>query len=306
MKRHADNIEFFLNSLGKLHILGVKMDVSPLYPPVPIPVPRGTPSIGHLVSWDHSQSWTVAKWEDFGSSPKVSQEIVEFTIGDNGPDDYLSGHQIQGRILFPATGYIVLAWKSLAKRLGKPFHNVAVVLEDVQFSRATIMQKHRRNGALKWEKNWVTFLDSMLQGSELTRTGRLLQLPVKIIACRIDPLLHLEMAEKAMEAGKRELYVANYDMAVKVLSDRFGRRDMLVDDHLDHLLSLEPVRSSFEVSKLTILHDEVTFRMNALDGLGVSPGEHYPRTSAYYTVKGKRRLCHRTTLRRLQPIKQSS
>ncbi|KAH6928826.1 hypothetical protein HPB50_020123 [Hyalomma asiaticum] len=42
---------------------------------------------------------------------------------------------------------------------------------------------------------------------------------------------------------------ANYDMAVKVLSDRFGRRDMLVDDHLDHLLSLAPVRSSSEVSK---------------------------------------------------------
>ncbi|KAH6919734.1 hypothetical protein HPB50_029278 [Hyalomma asiaticum] len=63
-------------------------------------------------------------------------------------------------------------------------------------------------------------------------------------------------------------------MAVKVLSDRFGRRDMLVDDHLDHLLSLEPVRSSSEVSKLRILHDEVTFRMNALDGLGVSPGEY--------------------------------
>ncbi|KAH6925067.1 hypothetical protein HPB50_000289 [Hyalomma asiaticum] len=63
-------------------------------------------------------------------------------------------------------------------------------------------------------------------------------------------------------------------MAVKVLSDRFGHRDMLVDDHLDHLLSLEPVRSSSEVSKLRILHDEVTFRMNALDGLGVSPGEY--------------------------------
>ncbi|KAH6920085.1 hypothetical protein HPB50_028927 [Hyalomma asiaticum] len=63
-------------------------------------------------------------------------------------------------------------------------------------------------------------------------------------------------------------------MAVKVLSDRFGRRDMLVDDHLDHLLSLTPIRSSSEVNKLRILHDEVTFQMNALDGLGVSSGEY--------------------------------
>ncbi|KAH7959339.1 hypothetical protein HPB49_010464 [Dermacentor silvarum] len=74
MKRNVDNLAFFLNSLGKLHVLGVKMDLSPLYPPVPMPVPRGTPSIAHLVSWDHSQSWTVTKWEHFGPSSKVTRQ----------------------------------------------------------------------------------------------------------------------------------------------------------------------------------------------------------------------------------------
>ncbi|KAK8761425.1 hypothetical protein V5799_027308 [Amblyomma americanum] len=65
MKRNANNLEFFLGSLGKLHTLGVQMDLSALYPPVPWPVPRGTPSIAHLVSWDHSESWTVPGWKDF-------------------------------------------------------------------------------------------------------------------------------------------------------------------------------------------------------------------------------------------------
>ncbi|KAL1475743.1 hypothetical protein MTO96_037061, partial [Rhipicephalus appendiculatus] len=141
MKRNVDNHEFFLNSLGKLHVLGVKMDLSPLYPPVPLPVPRGTPSIAHLVSWDHSQSWNVAKWEDFGPSSKLSQEIVELDFDDNGPDAYLTCHQVQGRIVFPAAGYIVLAWKSLAKRLGKPFYTVPVVLEDLNFNQASLLQK---------------------------------------------------------------------------------------------------------------------------------------------------------------------
>ncbi|KAL1486425.1 hypothetical protein MTO96_046968, partial [Rhipicephalus appendiculatus] len=65
MKRDADNVNFFLNSLGQLHSLGVQFDPAPLYPPVHLPVPRGTPNIGHLVSWDHSQQWTVAKWNEF-------------------------------------------------------------------------------------------------------------------------------------------------------------------------------------------------------------------------------------------------
>ncbi|KAH6948808.1 hypothetical protein HPB50_026542 [Hyalomma asiaticum] len=86
-------------------------------------------------------------------------------------------------------------------------------------------------------------------------------------------LTYLTGAAKAAIQGIR-LAEANYDIAVNVLSDRFGRRGMLVNDHLDHLLSLAPVRSSSELSKLRILHDEVTFRMNALEGLGVCPGEY--------------------------------
>lgn len=43
---------------------------------------------------------------------------------------------------------------------------------------------------------------------------------------------------------------ANYDAAIKVLPDQFGRRDMLVDDHLDHLFSMATIRSSVDVDKL--------------------------------------------------------
>ncbi|KAL3237288.1 hypothetical protein MRX96_022055 [Rhipicephalus microplus] len=43
MKHSVDNLEYFLSSLGKLHTLGFQLDLSPLYPPVSWPVPRGTP-----------------------------------------------------------------------------------------------------------------------------------------------------------------------------------------------------------------------------------------------------------------------
>ncbi|KAH6942281.1 hypothetical protein HPB50_002944 [Hyalomma asiaticum] len=69
-----------------------------------------------------------------------------------------------------------------------------------------------------------------------------------------------------------------FDYDQKVLSDHYGRRGMLVDEYLDHLLSAAPVRSSVNVNKLEALNDEITFRLNALEGLRVLPeySDHKP------------------------------
>lgn len=54
-------------------------------------------------------------------------------------------------------------------------------------------------------------------------------------------------AAKAAIQGIR-LAEANYDVAIQILSDHFGHRDMLLDEHLDSLLSVAPVRSSTDVT----------------------------------------------------------
>ncbi|KAK8766021.1 hypothetical protein V5799_007202, partial [Amblyomma americanum] len=287
MKRNADNPMFFLNSLGKLHTLGVQMDLSPLYPPVPFPVPRGTPSIGHLVSWDHSQRWTVAKYSDYAAFTQSAEDVVEVDLEANEGDAYLAGHQLDGRILFPATGYMMMAWKYLAKRAGKSVQEVPVIFENVEFHRATILPKsgpvrflvnvmrasgefeiceagmvaasgrirvadegekildkdppgqpsetvifeldsenfykelrlrgyeyhggfqailktdfQSSHGMVKWEDNWVTFIDNMLQFSILPgNSKRVFRLPVKIESCRIDPRLHARIVQESADAG---------------------------------------------------------------------------------------------------------
>ncbi|KAH7957448.1 hypothetical protein HPB52_019078 [Rhipicephalus sanguineus] len=66
----------------------------------------------------------------------------------------------------------------------------------------------------------------------------------------------------------------NYDLAIKILTDRFGRRDLLVNEHVDHLLTLSPVKSPSEVLKLRILHDNVQFHVSALEELGASPDQY--------------------------------
>ncbi|KAH7952592.1 hypothetical protein HPB51_028246 [Rhipicephalus microplus] len=86
-------------------------------------------------------------------------------------------------------------------------------------------------------------------------------------------LTYLTVAANAAIQGIH-LIQANYGVAIQVLSDRFGHRDMIVDEHLDSLLSLAPIESSAHVTLLRNLHDEATFPINGLQGLRVSSGEY--------------------------------
>ncbi|XP_018303406.1 fatty acid synthase [Mycetomoellerius zeteki] len=135
---HSDNLAFLLSNVGKLYMAGAQPDISKLYPQISFPVGRGTPMIGSLVRWDHSTAWDVAVFK------KTSGHSGECTVQidlSKETDAYLVGHQIDGRILFPATGYILLAWKTLAKLRGTDFERLPVVFENVRFQRATIMPK---------------------------------------------------------------------------------------------------------------------------------------------------------------------
>ncbi|XP_049523853.1 fatty acid synthase-like [Dermacentor silvarum] len=139
MRRDTDNHSFFLGSLGKLHTLGVQMDLSALYPPVPWPVPRGTPNIGHLVSWDHTQQWAVASWRDVPTLVEGKDDIVNIDIGGKEDDAYLAGHRLSGEATFPVGGYLVLAWKSLSRRRGKVIEEVPVIFENVKLHKNVVL-----------------------------------------------------------------------------------------------------------------------------------------------------------------------
>ncbi|KAK8766889.1 hypothetical protein V5799_006327, partial [Amblyomma americanum] len=212
---------------------------------------------------------------------KSTEDVVEVDLGANEGDAYLAGHQLDGRILFPATGYIVMAWRHLAKRYGKPFHQVPVILEDVTVHRATILPKREATGEfvvseagtvvctgrirmaaagekvlekgppgpppetvvyeldaadfykelrlrgyeyqgafqgvlktdlescygrVKWEDNWVTFIDNIMQLSLLPYTDRVFRLPVKMRSCRVDPNLHKQVVRETHGAGIPVVY----------------------------------------------------------------------------------------------------
>ncbi|XP_068199679.1 fatty acid synthase [Antennarius striatus] len=142
MKRgHINNVEFFLSNIGKIYMNGIDVDSNKLCPAMQYPVPVGTPLISPLVQWDHSQTWDVPKVEDFPSSSGGSNSAIIYNIDINpeSSDYYLIGHCIDGRILYPATGYLVLAWRTLVRHLGVVMEATPVTFEDVTIHRATIL-----------------------------------------------------------------------------------------------------------------------------------------------------------------------
>nr|XP_022904132.1 fatty acid synthase isoform X2 [Onthophagus taurus] len=149
---HSNNVQYLLSNLGRIYMAGGQPKLGNLYHTVHFPVGKGTPMLSSMIKWDHSTEWAVANFSGKGS--KSGELIVDVDLSKE-EYQYLSGHAIDGRILFPATGYLTLVWKTFAKLHNADFEKFPVILKDIQFQRATIMPKE---GSVK-------FLINIFEGS---------------------------------------------------------------------------------------------------------------------------------------------
>ncbi|GFT18072.1 integrase catalytic domain-containing protein [Trichonephila clavipes] len=62
----------------------------------------------------------------------------------------------------------------------------------------------------------------------------------------------------------------NYAKAMKILENRFGRKELIVDFHMNRLLNLTPVRKSFDVIALRNLYDQLEINIRGLESLEIS------------------------------------
>ena len=134
------NLDNFFAAISKLYELGINPSIENLYPKVEFPVSRKTPSIGSLMKWNHNKIYYDKPFPDyyFRTTSADMNVIINMRLSE---DNFYSGHCIDGNILFPATGYLTLAWRIYAGSLAKTWMEVPVVWEQVQFKRAVFLNE---------------------------------------------------------------------------------------------------------------------------------------------------------------------
>ncbi|XP_049779588.1 fatty acid synthase-like [Schistocerca cancellata] len=136
MSRYDNSLLQYSLVLGRLYLSGSQICLTKLYPHIGYPVPAGTPHISPLTIWNHDQEWFVPIFSD---KDFLNKQCDKYEIDLNKhEDEWYKGHTIDGRILFPATGYLVLAWKTLAAHKGFKYETMPVIFHNVHFQRATV------------------------------------------------------------------------------------------------------------------------------------------------------------------------
>ena len=134
------NLDNFFAAISKLYELGIIPSIENLYPKVEFPVSRKTPSIGSLMKWNHNKIYYDKPFPDyhFRTTSADMNVVINIKLAE---ESFYFGHCIDGNLLFPATGYLTLAWRIYAGSLAKPWTEVPVVWEQVQFKRAVFLSE---------------------------------------------------------------------------------------------------------------------------------------------------------------------
>ena len=113
---------------------------------------------------------------------------------------------------------------------------------------------------------WTTFWDSykaaIHDNASLLDIDKFNYLQSLLQGSALDPVYGLTLT------------AANYKEAVSILERRFGNKQQIMAKHMDILLNVEPVTSSYNLKSLRQLCDTIEFQVRGLKSLGV-PADTY-------------------------------
>ncbi|XP_064481411.1 uncharacterized protein LOC135394547 [Ornithodoros turicata] len=107
-----------------------------------------------------------------------------------------------------------------------------------------------------WQEFWIRFESIVHCNSSLSNNEKM------------SYLSSVLKGEAAASVKGLQLTGDMYDTAVKMLQDRFGNPDSLMQFHLKRLLAIQEVRSTRNVSELRRLHDTARAHIRSLEALG--------------------------------------
>ncbi|XP_039537635.1 LOW QUALITY PROTEIN: uncharacterized protein LOC120485906 [Pimephales promelas] len=109
-----------------------------------------------------------------------------------------------------------------------------------------------------WQDFWNQFETAIHRNDALSKTEKFNYLKTYVAGAASKAIAGLMLTD------------SNYDHAIDLLQNRFGRKDLLINAHMTKLLNLCPVKKSYDVSALRQLYDECEVQIRSLESLGVA------------------------------------
>lgn len=159
-------------------------------------VRRKTPSLSSMLRWNHDQRLFVPLYPQHFSKSSAKCEVPVDIVQDR--DKHLVGHCIEGRILYPATGYLLLIWRVFSftrrKIYDACFHDVEQALlpvefRDIRLFRAVILGNREAQLYIHYEEATGRF--EIKEGGSVVVEGYAVS-PVE----KPDGLLHEDVRER--------------------------------------------------------------------------------------------------------------
>ncbi|KAK4878179.1 hypothetical protein RN001_010685 [Aquatica leii] len=125
-----------LHVLGRLYVLGFDLNLDKLYPSCTWPVKA--PLISPLIKWQHDDNWHVLKFE----MRNLGSDTVTINL-DHNKWKFLKGHVVDGRTLFPGSGYLFIVWNCYLKTNRLLLDETKVLFEDIKFYRLMVLSKQK-------------------------------------------------------------------------------------------------------------------------------------------------------------------
>ncbi|GAU91939.1 hypothetical protein RvY_04096 [Ramazzottius varieornatus] len=174
MKRGAsNNVQYFLESIGKLYVNGLNPHVNEIFPKPSLPAPRDTPFIGSVVRWDHSAFWRIPAFTDFihkgGSGSSQRTTTIDLTEQLNAR---YHDHKINQRSVFPIGGLISVVAKAFAVETGNTIEKCPQLeFSNVNFPGEPIELDHKPSVAFNVNFVKSTGYFEVLHGENVIMTG---------------------------------------------------------------------------------------------------------------------------------------
>ena len=146
--------------------------------------------------------------------------------------------------------------------------NTAPTVETLHISSTQIraklpkitLQKFRGN-VTNWNPFWESFKAAVHENNSISKVDKMNYL-----------FSHLEGAAARSVQGLT-LTEANYDAAIVILEERFGRPQQIIAAHMDELLKVQPC-SNERSSSIRFVYDKIRVHVRGLEALGVTPEQY--------------------------------